>query len=47
MLRDECVPVEGGSPSAAATVMVVLFLVGISMEIHVDSCTVQGYYREN
>jgi len=26
---------KGGSPSAAATVMVVLFLVGISTEIHV------------
>jgi len=35
---------EGGSPSTAATVMVVLFLVGISTEIHVDSCTAQGYY---
>jgi len=38
---------KGGSPPPTATVMVVLFLVGISMEIHVDSCTVQGYYREN
>ena len=26
---------KGGSPSAAATVMVVLFLIGISTEIHV------------
>ncbi len=38
---------EGGSPSAAATVMVVLFLVGISTEIHVGSGTAQGCYWEN
>ncbi len=38
---------KGGSPSTAATVMVVLFLVGISTEIHVDSCTAQGYYWKN
>ncbi len=38
---------KGGSPSAAVTVMVVLFLIGISMEIHVDSCTAQGYYWKN
>jgi len=38
---------KGGSPSAAATVMVVLFLIGISTEIHVDSCTAQGYYWKN
>jgi len=47
MLHDECVPVGGGSPSAAATVMVVLFLVGISTEIHVGSGTAQGCYLEN
>jgi len=35
---------KGGSPSTMATIMVVLLLVGISMEIHVGSCTAQGYY---
>jgi len=38
---------QGGSPLMTATVMVVLFLIGISMEIHVDSCTAQGYYWKN
>jgi len=38
---------KGGSPSTTATVMVVLFWVGISTEIHVGSCTAQGYYWEN
>jgi len=38
---------EGGLPSSTATVMVGWFLVGISTEIHVGSCTAQGYYREN
>jgi len=29
------------------TIVVVLVLVGISMEIHEGSCTAQGYYWEN
>jgi len=33
---------KGGSPSAVATIMVVLFLVGISTEIHIGSGTAQG-----
>jgi len=47
MLRDECVPVEGGSLSAAVTVVVVLLLVGISTEIHVGSGTAQGCNWKN
>jgi len=38
---------KGGSPSTTATVMVVLFVIGISTEIRVDSCTAQGYYWKN
>ncbi len=38
---------KGGSPSVTATVMVVLVLIGISTEIHVDSCTAQRYDRKN
>jgi len=38
---------KGGSPSSTATVMVGWFSVGISTEIHVGSCTAQGYYWEN
>ncbi len=47
MLHDECVPVGGGLPPMVATIMVVLFLVGISTEIHVGSGTTQGYYWKN
>jgi len=38
---------KGGLPSMMATVMVVLFWVDISTEIHVGSCTAQGYYWKN
>jgi len=38
---------KGGSPSSTATVMVEWFWVGISTEIHIGSCTAQGYVREN